>query len=313
MHSSKVKEAINTHIGNASDYKDRFKHKTELRRIKVDRKEASFFLSENFNKNRSVSKGKVKEYVSKIRQNEFNFNAVTLAFCVLPDGKEILVNGQHCSFAILESDIEIEIDAKYHFVNDMTDVENYYTTYDIGRTRNMRDRISAIGLFDDILFTKAPDKNVVANACKMIIKGFRNHGAHNLNAQNPRIVSSLSASYSDAINRALTIKNLCEVDVLRRFLNRPAVFGVMILTLDMENNDKAIDFWTRIAINEMGKKGDPIHAILKSVLDGKFMRKAIYEASSYNIIAKAWNFYYQEKQMILIVQPPSEPIKLFLK
>lgn len=312
MPNVKVKKAIDEHRKRSTQYNNRFTHKTELKREMVDRDIAIGYINDNFNRNRPVSKAKVKEYVSKIKQNEFNFNAVTLAFCVLPDGRKILVNGQHCSFAIMDSDIEVELDAKYHYVNDMEDVKNYYTTYDIGRTRNMSDRISAIGLHDEIAFKRSRDSGVVANALKMIIKDFRNQGAHNINAQTPAIITELSAEYKDAINRSLAIRDRCELDMIKRFISKPAIFGVMILTMDIEDHHKAEKFWTRIVENDMGMKGDPVHALIKTILDGKFMKQQVYESSSYNVVARIWNCYVSNKKVHNMVVPPSEPIKLFL-
>jgi hypothetical protein len=312
--NTKVVNAVEKHREEIGNDVDRFTHETITKRELVTPEIASGFVQQNFAKNRAVSKQKVKEYVSKINAKEFNFNTVVIAFCVLPSGEHILVNGQHCSFAIIESGISVELDIKYHNVNCMKDVESYYTTYDIGRVRSSRDRIAAIGIDDRIIIRRKPDVGVVSNALKMIIKGYRNVGGHHPLAQNPAIISKLSIEYHESINKALEIIDLAEYEIIKRFLRRPTVCGIMFETLDTDKEDvreKALEFWTRIATNDMGFKGDPVFCLLKSVIDGKFMKKQVYEAASYNVVAKCWNSFLSDRDMFSITRPSMKTIKLF--
>lgn len=258
---------------------------------------ADFLTHWQYRKQRIIRRLRVETYVQQMMSGDWTYRT-ELNVGVLPDGSCYLLNGYHRLTALTQvSDptITLPVRVVYTLMEDEQDMANYYGVMDIGGTRSSRDAVRAQDLAE--AWNVAPDLLVTAGAAAALImtdfSGGRSHSWHSLVGRSiPARIRFLREWEAELVQANNIIKPA--VKSVKKYFNRQAVVGVMLLTL-RHAPDKAYEFWSAVVSGEGLYLGDP-QMTLRNYLQATPTSK-VHEHVYARYVANCWNAFYREQKM----------------
>lgn len=249
----------------------------------------------HFERQRDISSVNVERLAQEMRKGRFT-PGTQIYVCVLPDGAQVVVNGNHTLEAVHASGEAQVLTVTKRAVADINEAGRIYAVFDTHTRRSWRASLRAVGSFDDI-----PDAGAVLSAIGVIVSGFGEPGV----TDKPR--------KTDRLTRLAVLEDYREAVVLRaealdrgaknakNMIRRAGILAVSLETFRYQPS-AAAEFWSRIANDEGLVSGDPERALLAWCRAQKgggeaFIRSHVLAA------ATAWNLHFKrESRKVLRIQ-----------
>lgn len=267
---------------------------------------AAFLLATMpYARQRSIRRGHVAALVRAIRRGELVPSS--LAVAVLPDGRRLLLDGQHRLKACVESGVPIQTIVVEYPCADEAEVNRLYAGFDRGAIRTMPEALTALGA-GSYPALSARDVRILATVAEPILIGFQPRTpGHTPVLRSP---ATRAAFIEDWAGVAATYSEQCLAGAARNqrdYLWRAAVASVALVTVRYRP-EAAIPFWRSIATNDGLAKGTPAHA-LHYILWTKAPNGVGMPTYS-RLVAACWNAHYAGRRSVRLPTAPdtSAPI-----
>jgi hypothetical protein len=212
--------------------------------------------------------------------------------CVLPDGTQYIVNGNHTLEAIAYSGKPQLLTFVWLQVADFDEAAAVYASFDIHKARTWTDALKATGRAE-----KMPKSKEVSAAVKLIMTGFK-YSPDNVEANSSRAANfEVMDLYEDAAGMLHdAMKGAPQLN--QRIVYRSSVLAVALETVRYQPNN-AVQFWGDLANDEGLVSGDPRKALLRWLLchpagkghAGFLMSRAC---------AHAWNAWWKNQEVNIL-------------
>ena len=205
----------------------------------------------HFERQRKISSDNVKRLAGQMMAGRF-IPGLQVYICVLPDGSERIVNGNHTLEAIAACGIAQDVTLTRAAVNDLDEAGRIYAVFDLQKVRSWSDSLKAIGAGDGI-----PDANRVLSAVALIKGGF----AQVVNRKRDRIstIEQIKDYREPAEMLANCVRRAPAQNV--QMIKRTPIMAVALETLRYQPS-LASDFWTDVAQDDGLQRGRPERALL---------------------------------------------------
>lgn len=243
-----------------------------------------------FERQRAIDPQNVSRLAYEMSNGRF-IQGTQIYFCILPDGSEALVNGNHTLNAVVKSGTSQWLTITHRPVKDLEEAGRIYAVFDTQKNRSLTAGLKAIGKANDIPYSAR-----VLGAIGIIQAGF-SAGTTNSVARLDRLdgleeYREQAVLFSQLLHKAP--KNSSAI------LMRASILSVILETLKHQPS-LAYEFWGRVASDNGLTEGMPERAILNwarnSVATGEVARGEHIKAA-----ALAWNASFRGEQ-ISRVQP----------
>jgi len=216
-------------------------------------------------------------------------------FCVLPDGTQYIVNGNHTLEAVSYSGKPQTLVFIFLQVDTFAEAAAVYTSFDVHKARTWTDALRATGK------DQMPLASRVASAVKLIMSDFK-YSPENVEANSSR------ASRFDAMDEYETAAGMLQdaikgaPNLNQRIILRSAVMAVALETIRYQPSN-GFEFWHAVAQDEGLVSGDARKALLRWLLSHPASKgSATYLMS--RACAHAWNAWWKN-QSITVLRPSS--------
>ena len=241
---------------------------------------------------RSISELNIKRLTGEMERGTF-VQGTPITFCALPDGKLLLVNGNHTLETIARSGIAQTLSIIVLQVRNLDEVAQIYAAFDIHKVRSWANALHAHGLDQEIALAKP-----VMGAIGLIMQDFR-YGSQNVVAN-----SSRDARFSLMRERYRQPAALMEAAIqgapgsIRKLCLRRAVLGAALELLRYQPS-AAFEFWHGLAHDDGLYKGDPRKTLLRYLADNPITGpKENYKQAK--CCALAWNAWFRNQELVLL-------------
>lgn len=265
--------------------------------IVIDRDLARLILDEaNYDRQRPVRADALARAVELLSGDDF-VDGHQIWFARLPDGRLILIDGQHRISATYE------LSASRRFVTMVVDCANmdqvhaHYCRFDrFGRRRSDAEAVSSLGLSDDLTVPKQVAMAAWKAAAYIADDfPFRNNVALAALKTDKAKADYIKAEFADQVRQYAGAVAYADIH-LKRGLLTPSVVAVALLTL-RDQPAKAKEFWDGVAMDDGLRRGDPRHTLVKTLRD-RPLRGSHSEGG--RIASTAWNAYYSNRELTFI-------------
>lgn len=221
--------------------------------------------------------------------------------CVLPNGNELIINGNHTLEAVVESDTPQHLTVTRKHVANIDEAGRIYAVFDIHKARTWLDSLKAVGKSDNI---KMSSKALAALG--VIEANF----AHTHPAYAPSRIGRIErlVEYEDAIDLFQIAINGGVADAVR-FAMRAAMMAIALEALRSQPS-AASEFWFRFAHDDGLAKGMPERALLTWCRNNKNATGFQGRRESARAAALAWNASFKGRS--LEVCKPNQMSAFFL-
>lgn len=248
----------------------------------------------NWERQRDVSDAHVRDLRMAILKGELTF--LTLAYAQLPDGRLVLVDGQHRLWALSDLNRSLDATVVVHRVHTDREVGELYLKYDRSKARGPDVALKALGVLEN--------------------SPVRSHFVKRMSPAVALIRSGFSRSYrqdKSFIDRADDVRTwLPEITLYHdalagisqpthRRLVRAAVAAVALVTFKHQPG-MASEFWSRTASQEMLKADDPRYRLMAWLNENTTTRnkRGLSEVAYALHVAGAWNAYAEGRALKLL-------------
>lgn len=268
---------------------------------------AAYWLSLRWDRQRPISAVGVERYVAAIERGEMTTIQVTVA--LLPDGKRLLVDGQHRISALASlgkhrPDLALEGEIIWQRVKDEQDAGRLFSTIDVGVPRKAHHIFRALQIGEGLPLTPQT-RDTLARGVPLVSSRF---------SRDPRRDSHLSVAqesqkWLDEIVAYAQFTEGATAEVGRK-LKRVSVVAVALATIRYQPA-LAREFWRGCALEDGLKKGDPRATLLAWLRE---YRPGGIPGSSSPItycqyVATAWNAFFDHRSITFIrVTDKSGPV-----
>lgn len=249
-------------------------------------------LSCHFERQRALSTDHIRRLASEMRNGWF-LPGTPIWFCDLPDGKSVIVNGNHTLEAVAESGLTVPLTFVHQRVRDIDEAAWAYSCFDIQKSRTWMQAAQAHGLGDTI-----PMLQWALPAMAYILAEFRQPSG--LSSSNPLLSSrherfDAVKSYTGAL--ALLHGLLPGVPVkTQALLHRAAVMSIAMVTARYQPAS-AEEFWSGLLKDDGLRVGDPRKALLRYLS----LRSAVVGRHELMVgAAQAWNAFFEDRLMQIV-------------
>ena len=242
----------------------------------------------HFDRQRNISSANVSRLAKEMAAGRFTLGT-QVYICVLPNGQELIVNGNHTLEAVHASGAPQVLTITRKPVADVDEAGRIYAVFDIQKVRTWTDSLRATGAGEDI-----PNASKVLSAIGVMERGF---GAANSTSDVSRIQRiSLIEDYKEAA----VLFALATADAPKHssgLVRRAAVMAVALETLRYQPS-AASEFWHNIAHDDGLTNGQPEKALLSwlrnttGAAGGAMAQKEHARAA-----ALAWNAAFKGRQL----------------
>lgn len=206
----------------------------------------------HFDRQRKISEANITRLANEMRNGRFT-QGTQIYIAVLPNGAELIINGNHTLEAIVESGEPQVLTITRAAVADEDEAGDIYAVFDIQRVRSWRDSMRAIRADEGI-----PYADKVLSAMVIIERKFT--GGTRTASRPERI--GMMAHYRDAAQLFAGEVTTGAADHNVRLLTRAAVFSVVLETLRYQPS-LASEFWGNVTRDDGLRKGMPERALLQ--------------------------------------------------
>lgn len=213
-------------------------------------------------------------------------------FCVLPDGTQYIVNGNHTLEAIAYSGKPQWLTFIWLQVADFDEAAAVYASFDIHKARTWTDALRATGRAE-----KMPKSREVSAAVRLIMSGFK-YSPENVEANSSRGANfDLVDVYEDAA-RMLHDAMKGAPPLNQRIVYRASVLAIALETVRYQPNN-AVQFWGDLAMDEGLVSGDPRKALLRWLLCHPAGKASVGYLMS-RACAHAWNAWWKNQEVTVL-------------
>lgn len=270
--------------------------KTRAHVENISPQKAQMWLDDNYERQRPVRRKYVDFYASEMEKGRWRpTNPIAFAYL---NGDRYLVNGQHTLLAIVSSGETLRFNpVHYHDVEAMSDIDDLYAHYDIGRGRTYVNSMNAYGIVDKTGLSSTA-VNRISAAVKYIAGGFSSYPPLMANEDIIGLVFSRVSDYKlldDAISPCGT--------VIRNKIMMQPTLAVALVTLEYQQK-QAIEFWAQVAQTDGLFRGDPRLALHKALITMERTGRRFpngYENKYFSAVAAyGWNKWFGGMEMTLL-------------
>lgn len=247
----------------------------------------------HFDRQRDISSRNVERLAAEMRHGRF-VEGTQVYVCVLPDGLQQIVNGNHTLEAVVASDQPILLNLVYHSVANFNEVGKIYARFDIQRTRNYRDALRAHGVESIVLDTGWTA--AFGSAVVYMILGFCGGFSKDVELATSRDIRV--RLMRDAAEEANLYAAACAPAASRtdkKLLKRTAVMSVGIELFRYQPSG-ANEFFGGIARDDGLRAGTPQHTILRYLRSNVSSNSGDrYDQS--RAVVLAWNAWFKNRSL----------------
>jgi hypothetical protein len=242
----------------------------------------------HFERQRPISVRNVARLAEEMKRGWF-LPGTPIFICVLPDGREYIVNGNHTLEAIADSGVTVPLVMVRQQVRDIEGAARAYATFDIQQTRSWGAALMATG-FAAIL--PMPEK--VAAAVGLIMVGFKpsNEDAFMLRSRTARM--QLIPDYVGAAHTLFA--SLAEAPQSNQRLIMRAAFLAVALVTARYQPSTAAEFWGGLALDDGLKASDPRKTLMRYASNNP-AAGAAGRALHAKAAALAWNAFFEGRPL----------------
>lgn len=242
-----------------------------------------------FDRQRSIRPEHVNRLASEMKSAWF-LAGTPVWFCVLPDKKHVLVNGNHTLAAVVESGVTIPLTFVYQLVQNVEEAAQAYACFDIQRSRTWMQAAQAQGLSNEL-----PLLNKALPAMSWIMADFKEsqeHAASNSALQSRHLRFDMVKEYRGAL---MSLQELLTGTLAQnqRLIGRAATFAVAMVTMKAQPS-AAEEFWGGMAKDDGLRVGDPRRTLLRYAI-----ANPVRVAARDILLASAigWNAFFENRQI----------------
>ncbi|MDP2619521.1 MAG: hypothetical protein Q8P46_05015 [Hyphomicrobiales bacterium] len=244
----------------------------------------------HFERQRKISEGNVKRLAAEMQVGRF-IPGTQVYICVLPDGKELVINGNHTLEAVAACGIPQVLTVTRKQVADIDDAGRIYAVFDIHKARSWIDSLRATGQGEDVAM--APK---VLSAIGVIRNRFE------------QIKGEAFVSRLDRLNSLKKYKEPAELlsAVLQgaptetaTYVKRAAIMAVALETFRYQAS-QAAEFWRRFAQDEGLVAGMPERAFLIWLRNNRNTSGASPRRVQARAAALAWNAAFRGDEIKMV-------------
>lgn len=241
---------------------------------------------------RPISELNIKRLTVEMEGGTF-VQGTPITFCALPDGKLLLVNGNHTFETIARSGIPQTLSIIVLKVRDMAEVARIYAAFDIHKVRSWANALHAHGLDQEIALAKP-----VMGAIGLIMQDFR-YGSQNVVAN-----SSREARFTLMRERYRQPAALMEAALqgagrgIRKLCLRRAVLGIALEIIRFQPS-AGFEFWHGLSHDDGLFKGDARKTLLDYLRDHP-VTGPIENFRQTKCCALAWNAWFRNQELVLL-------------
>lgn len=251
-------------------------------------KAAEWLRKNAFDRNRRIDEYTVQDYADKMRNGQWEPDAVTLMFAREPDKTITLVNGHHTLSAIVASGVSNRYKVRYIDVPDKAAIRVLYTKLDAGLVRSTPQRLHALGL-DEKLGLPPKRLGKLHAAASVLLTGLGMWGAKTRPTK--KDVNAVAAVMQQYASEAKTLYGWLPTEShVYTGMQRASVMASALHTIKCRRV-QAEEFWTKV-IDGTPTGGDPRRELHDYLLrkdraghGGKLQRM------DFAAVALAWNAY----------------------
>ena len=210
--------------------------------------------------------------------------------CILPDGTEYIVNGNHTLEAIAKCGIPQIVDVLRVSVENRKEIATIYSTFDDGKKRGIKDVIRAHG-------NPIPEKfsGAIGAAVRVIMLDFFQGRGMKLTIPKSDIVQVIMSEYRDAAEVFMGVATHGPRDSLRSLKSGP-VSAVALATMRYQP-EKAAAFWKTFVQDNGLTQGMPQKTLLTYLRNASTLGGFDQRREACNAVALAWNAYYRGREI----------------
>jgi hypothetical protein len=251
----------------------------------------------SYKRQRNIRNARILAYIRMIEDGDWRFR-MEMNVGVLPDGTYYLLNGYHRLTAMTRvSNPQAFMPVRFTFLalKDQEEAADYYSVLDKNGTRSDADDIRAHNLSQQL--GVSPDLLRAGTSSGALIMtdftgGRSNSEKSALGRSSPARIRFLRdwAAELQAANDILKPVH----DRVKKMFQRQAVLAVMLMTLKYVP-DRAPEFWTKAAVGEWLRVGDPEMTLRNFLIANKV--GATHEHLYARFVANCWNAFYRYEKM----------------
>jgi hypothetical protein len=232
----------------------------------------------HFDRQRNIAPANVDRLSAEISAGRFT-PGTQIYICVLPDGRELIVNGNHTLEAVSKSGKSQVLTITRKEVADENEAGRIYAVFDVQKVRTWKDSLRAVGIAADLM-----NADRALSAIGLIENSFAQR-------------STGASSRIDRINQiddyrdAIELWNLATFGAPKhtvRLMLRAAVMAVALETLRYQPS-RAFEFWQGAARDDGLKSNMPEKALLNWLRNVRVGAGARAQAEHARAAALAWN------------------------
>lgn len=255
--------------------------------------------SATFERQRAINREHVLELAEEMRQRWF-IPGTPLYVGVLPDGKQVLLNGNHTCEAIVEAGIPVAVTVIYKQVADMQEAARIYMNHDVHRTRNWRDALQA----SEGVATEFEGRALAALGHVMV--GFDDkivspaQASPNWKSRTARF--DLLKKFDEPVKTLFAATNAGGNSTKRnnRLMFRVGIMAVALVTT-RDQPEHAVRFWGGFVRDDGLRASDPRKALLNFAIGTMGLAQS-WAARHFQSkgTALAWNAFWREESLTWI-------------
>jgi hypothetical protein len=255
----------------------------------------------HFDRQRKISHSNVGRLAAEMGAGRF-IPGTQVYICTLPDGSNLIINGNHTLEAISECGISQTMTITEMKVSDIDEAGRIYAVFDIHKTRTWMDSLRGCGLEDTV--DMAPK---VLAAITAIDNNFEQNSFTHSNGNSRIERFKRLEEYKEAADLLSAAISGCPSHTTK-LIKRAVVMAVALETLKHQPST-ATEFWRSFAKDDGLVSGSPEKALIgwlrNANVTGQAARKEMAIAT-----ALAWNAYF--KGVPLVVCKPKQAGKFTL-
>lgn len=241
----------------------------------------------HFERQRQITSRHVDRLAQEMRRGWF-LAGTPIFICVMPDGRQFIVNGNHTLEAVHASGITLPLTIIRKKVRTFEDVAACYATFDIQKTRTWGDALKAAGVATEI-----PNATKVVAALALIQSGFWDQGYTDFTSRRKRL--DLLPEYTQAAH-LLHVAAEGAPSANQKILHRAAFLGVALYTARYQPTT-AEEFWGGMAKDDGLAKNDPRKSLLRFGISNPISgggTQRLYHAKAAML---AWNAFFEGRTL----------------
>ena len=239
------------------------------------------------------------------------FSQITL--CALPDGKMYLINGYHRLNGVVAYRKEQSFNVVVIECANIEEVESRYAQMDRAQFIRLRSDTTAMNAirFSEGLGISKTVATAFWNTLPILFNGVSRVRHGDTKTKTEMALIEVRACYGFEwaaeirdYNALITAKGVNPRN--RQRLLIPAVIAVALMTLRYVNN-RAIDFWGAVALDDGLRSGSPQHTLVRTLAERRFVGG---DGENLIVPAVAWNAYYNRRGLSSIRSGASDVLRI---